>query len=241
PQYEYRNMSFLARRLASAEGSYFLQESKRAVVRISKNQNKTSVATDQDLASVDVGSSADVLPEVLRHNLPSKIFHGSSEIPASSSFGASMWTLKPDSQSNGSAVAPVNVLNPLRGYVSLPPVTFGPKRWKVPNSENTPVASTANDLRQDKYAPNDTEKLKAAAAGLSRIGSAFAIATALIFGGFALMSSLLASKFEVHNMRDIRYKGKELLRPKVDTFRDQLNPLRSWVENVSGKWRYGSG
>lgn len=41
-------------------------------------------------------------------------------------------------------------------------------RWQLPNAENSFVASTANDSRQDKYAPVNPEKLKAAAAGFSQ-------------------------------------------------------------------------
>lgn len=41
-------------------------------------------------------------------------------------------------------------------------------RWQLPNSENSVLASTANDLRSDKYTPINPEKLKAAAAGLSQ-------------------------------------------------------------------------
>lgn len=41
-------------------------------------------------------------------------------------------------------------------------------RWQLPNSEGAVVASTANDLRQDKHAPINPEKLKAAAAGLTQ-------------------------------------------------------------------------
>lgn len=41
-------------------------------------------------------------------------------------------------------------------------------RWQLPNSEGAVMASTANDLRQDKHATINPEKLKAAAAGLSQ-------------------------------------------------------------------------
>lgn len=41
-------------------------------------------------------------------------------------------------------------------------------RWQLPDSENSVLASTANDLRHDKYTPMNPEKLKAAAAGLSQ-------------------------------------------------------------------------
>ena len=41
-------------------------------------------------------------------------------------------------------------------------------RWQLPTAENAVLASTANELRRDKYTPVNPEKLKAAAAGLSQ-------------------------------------------------------------------------
>ncbi|KAL0311254.1 UNVERIFIED_CONTAM: hypothetical protein Sangu_2420100 [Sesamum angustifolium] len=206
-------MSFLAGRLASTEGSYFLQESKQAVTRILQNQ-KNSAGVVKPIAENSEISSADVLPEVLRHSLPPQIFHAPSESLTSSFSGTSKWALKPDPKG----------------------VTFGPKRWQLPNSENSVLASTANDLRHDKYTPINPEKLKAAAAGLTQIGSAFAVATAVVFGGATVIFGLAASKLEVHNTNDIQAKGKDLIQPKFEMYRDKLVPLRTWAEAVSKKW-----
>ncbi|KAG8364575.1 hypothetical protein BUALT_Bualt18G0011600 [Buddleja alternifolia] len=222
-------MSFLAGRLASTEGAYFLQESKQAVTRMVQKQKNTKIVNPIAEESNDVVSStADVLPEVLRHSLPSKIFHSPPEITTSSFSGASKWALKSDPSFSGVSA---DALNPLRAYVSLPQVT-----WQLPNSENSVLASTANDLRHDKYTPINPDKLKAAAAGLTQIGSAFAIATAVVFGGGALVFGLAASKLEMHTTDDIRTKGKDLLGPKLETVKEQLVPLRTWADEVSKKW-----
>ncbi|KAL1567608.1 hypothetical protein AAHA92_03069 [Salvia divinorum] len=232
-------MSFLAGRLASKEGSYFLQESKQAVTKLLEKQ-KNSAANNLVTPIADSGQSssspADVLPEVLRHNLPSKIFSSDSANSGSSLSTASKWALKPDQKRGGVSA---DALNPLRGYVSLPQVTFGPKRWQLPNSEGTVVASTANDLRQDKYAPINPEKLKAAAAGLTQrlsslaVGSAFAVATAIVFGGGALIFGLAASRLQTNDIRD---RGKDFIQPRFETLKERLAPLRNRAEEVSKKW-----
>lgn len=123
-------MSFLAGRLAGKEGSYFLQESKQAVARIlEKQKNSANNNVVKPIAeNSETSSSADVLPEVLRHSLPSKIFSSSSENSGSSLSTASKWAIKPDPRRGGGPVVSADALNPLRGYVSLPQVTFGPKR-----------------------------------------------------------------------------------------------------------------
>ncbi|GFQ07229.1 hypothetical protein PHJA_002867000 [Phtheirospermum japonicum] len=67
-----------AGRLASTEGSYFLQESKQAVTRLARTQkNNRKLAENNELSpnSSSSSSPADVLPEVLRHSLPPKIFN----------------------------------------------------------------------------------------------------------------------------------------------------------------------
>ncbi|XP_049414555.1 uncharacterized protein LOC125877250 [Solanum stenotomum] len=110
-------------------------------------------------------------------------------------------------------------------------------RWQLPDTENSVQASTANDLRRDKYTPINPEKLKAAAMGMSQIAKAFAIATALVFGGSALTFGLAASKLELHNPDDIRTKGKDIVQPRLETFKEQLSPLRIWAEEKSKKWR----
>ncbi|KAK4386267.1 hypothetical protein Sango_2497300 [Sesamum angolense] len=218
-------MSFLAGRLASTEGSYFLQESKQAVTRILQNQ-KNSAGVVKPIAENSEISSADVLPEVLRHSLPPQIFHAPSESLTSSFSGTSKWALKPDPKGGGGSGVSADALNPLRAYVSLPQVTFGPKRWQLPNSENSVLASTANDLRHDKYTPINPQKLKAAAAGLTQIGSAFAVATAVVFGATVIFG-LAASKLEVHNTDDIRAKGKDLIQPKFETYREKISPFKN--------------
>ncbi|XP_050381564.1 uncharacterized protein LOC126798599 [Argentina anserina] len=74
---------------------------------------------------------ADVLSEVLRHSLPSRIFC-QSEL-TSSLDTASKWVLKSECK-NGFYISS-QTLNPLRDYMSVPQVTFGPKRWQFPRSE----------------------------------------------------------------------------------------------------------
>uniref|UniRef100_A0A5B7ATX2 Uncharacterized protein n=1 Tax=Davidia involucrata TaxID=16924 RepID=A0A5B7ATX2_DAVIN len=227
-------MSFLAGRLAGTEGAYFLQESKHAVSRLIQ-KNKTKLPSPQSpsnaSSSIENEAQADILPEVLRHSLPSKIFQPP---PDSSLSTASRWVLHSD-PNNVSSVSPA-ALNPLRAYVSLPQVTFGPKRWQLPNAENSLLASTANDLRRDKYTAVNPEKLKAAAVGLSQIAKAFAVATAIVFGGASLMFGLAASKLELQNSHDFRTKGKDLVQPKIEMVREQLVPLRTWAEDMSKKW-----
>jgi len=120
-------MSFLAGRLAGKEAAYFFQESKQAVGKLAqKNPNpKTNTNNNNNLNFHEEHDHADVLPEVLRHHLPSKVFRN-DEI-TSSSFSASKWVLPSDPKMH-SSVSP-DVLNPLRAYLSLPQVTFGPKRF----------------------------------------------------------------------------------------------------------------
>ncbi|XP_060189384.1 uncharacterized protein LOC132618337 isoform X1 [Lycium barbarum] len=224
-------MSFLAGRLAGKEGAFFFEESKHAVTRLAQKIKPTSNSANQE----SVSSSPDVLPEILKHNLPSKIFKSHVSVDSSLSNNTSKWVLPTDSNKVNCVSA--DALNPLRAYVSLPQVTFGPKRWQLPNAENSVQASTANDLRRDKYTPTNPEKLKAAAVGMSQIAKAFAIATALVFGGSALTFSLAASKLELRNSDDIRTKGKDIVQPRLETFKQQLSPLRIWAEEKSKKWR----
>ncbi|KAF3443432.1 hypothetical protein FNV43_RR13114 [Rhamnella rubrinervis] len=228
-------MSFLAGRLAGKEGAYFLQESKKAVGRLASQKKPPLTPSSQVSSSpvVEHESQADVLPEVLRHSLPSKIFQESSD-STSSLYSASKWVLNSDPNNRYSVYA--EALNPLRAYVSLPQVTFGPKRWELPKSENSVSASTANELRQDRHVPVNTEKLKAAAEGLTQIGKAFAVATAIVFGGATLLFGLAASKLEMQNSDDIRIKGRDLVEPKLQTIREQLIPLKDWAANTSRKW-----
>jgi hypothetical protein len=123
-------MSFLAGRLAGKEGAYFFQESKHAVSRHAlKNatQKPSSLPGGPGPSSsnaVQQEAQADVLPEVLRHSLPSKIYYQPSD--SSSISTTSKWVLHSDS-SKGSSLSS-EAFNPLRAYLSLPQVTFGPKR-----------------------------------------------------------------------------------------------------------------
>ncbi|XP_042519843.1 uncharacterized protein LOC122093554 [Macadamia integrifolia] len=230
-------MSFLAGRLASTEGSYFLQESKNATGRLAQKikQNNKLPSSSSNSSSLIVGeeAQADVLPEVLRHSLPLKLFEQPSS-SESSLYTASKWALRADPSKASSVSA--DALNPLRAYVSLPQVTFGPKRWELPNTEHSNLASTANRLRHDGYTHVSPEKLKAAAEGLSRIGKAFFVATVLVFGGSTLTFALIASKLELHNGDDIKTKGKDILQPKFEVVKEQLRPFKVWAENVSKKW-----
>ncbi|MBA0802833.1 hypothetical protein Gohar_013103 [Gossypium harknessii] len=222
-------MSFLAGRLAGKEGAFFFQESKQAVNRLVE---KTPKNLPSNPPSLGQQTQADVLPEVLKHSLPSKIFRQPSD--ASSLSRSSKWALHTH-PTNASSSSP-DALNPLRAYVSLPQVTFGPKRWELPTTEHSTMASTANELRKDKYTPLNPEKLKAAAEGLKRIGMAFIVATTMVFGGATLMFGIAASKLELHSSDDVRTKGKDLVQPKFEMIREQLVPLRTWAENTSKKW-----
>ncbi|CAN1124217.1 hypothetical protein LINPERPRIM_LOCUS3647 [Linum perenne] len=225
-------MSFLAGRLAGKEGAYFFQESKQAVNRLAEKLPAKPTAAGTLTPPPPQDSQADVLPEVLRHSLPPGIF--GKPLDSSTLSSGSRWVIPSDPKS-GSGVSP-DKLNPLRAYVSLPQVTFGPKRWELPSQEHASTASTANDKRIDKYTPMNPEKLKAAAEGLAQIGKAFAVATGLVFGGSALAFGLAVSKLELQNGDDVRSKGKDMVQPRLDTIREQLMPFRTWVEDRSKKW-----
>lgn len=235
-------MSFLAGRLAAKEAAYFLEESKHAITRyIEKNPNpKTPIQNPNSLSSSSSSVEvADVLPEILRHSLPSNLFRPQEFSNSSiSPSNASKWAIRSPSSSSStqrSSVSP-DVLNPLRGFLSLPQVTFGPKRWQLPTAESSVTASTANELRRDQYTHVNPEKLKAAGEGLQHIGKAFAAATAIIFGSAALTFGVAASKLDLHNSDDIRTKGRDLVQPKLEAIKEQLTPLRHWAESTSKKW-----
>lgn len=131
-------MSFLGGRLAGIEGSYFLQESKHAVGRLLEkkknssnnklllpNPNSPSSSSSSSSCLEDPVAQSEILPEVLRHSLPSKIFQPA---PDSSISTSPKWVLPSDPKNVSSSLSP-DVLNPLRAYASLPKhVTFGPKR-----------------------------------------------------------------------------------------------------------------
>ncbi|GLT28328.1 hypothetical protein SLA2020_032700 [Shorea laevis] len=227
-------MSFLAGRLAGKEAAYFFQESKHAVNRLAEKTttSRNLPSTTPAAAAAEHESQADVLPEVMRHSLPSKIF-GLPADPLSLST-SSKWVLR--SESHGASRVSPDALNPLRAYVSLPQVTFGPKRWEFPNAENFVRASTANELRKDKYTPINPEKLKAAAEGLQQIGKAFMVATVIVFGGATLTFGMAASKLELHNSDDIRSKGRDVVQPKIEMIKEQLFPLKNWAKEMSKKW-----
>ncbi|KAF9669548.1 hypothetical protein SADUNF_Sadunf14G0118900 [Salix dunnii] len=214
-------MSFLPGRLAGKEGAFFFQESKHAVNRLAEKSTTTVKNLPPSSSStIEHESQADVLPEVLRHSLPAKIFGKPCE-PSSLST-SSKWALRSDHPIGNSTVSP-DVLNPLRAYVSLPQVTFGPKRWELPSEEHSVLASTANEMRKDRYTTINPDKLKTAAEGLTYIGKAFAVATAIVFGGATLSD-------------DIRTKGKDLVQPKLDVIREQFVPLKTWAGETSKKW-----
>ncbi|KAI4305776.1 hypothetical protein L6164_029121 [Bauhinia variegata] len=232
-------MSFLAGRLAGKEGAFFFQESKQAVGKlveknsVSKKLEGPSSSSSSSLLSAEHEGHADVLPEVLRHSLPAKVFKTDTPLEPSS-YSASKWVLHSDPKTASSFSS--DALNPLRAYVSLPQVTFGPKRWQVPSAASTVSASTANELRQDKHVPINPEKLKAAAEGLANVGKAFAIATAIVFGGTTVVFGVAASKLELQSVSDIKTKGKDLVEPRFENMREQFVPFKIWAENMSRKW-----
>ncbi|KAL8131189.1 uncharacterized protein LOC141711311 [Apium graveolens] len=233
-------MSFLGGgRLAGKEAAYFFQESKQAVSRLVDKNKKISSSYDFD-KELQVGSSesADVLPEILRHSLPSKLFRPPSE-SSSDSLSATKWAIASDGKV--SKFVSRDAINPLKSYVSLPQVTFGPKRWQLPNAENSFIASTANDSRLDKYPPVNPEKLKAAAAGFSQIARAFAAATAIVFGGATIVFGLAVSRLELRNSDDLRVKGRELVNPRFEMVKERVIPLRTWAEGMSKKWHFEKG
>ncbi|KAM7277224.1 hypothetical protein ACFE04_019090 [Oxalis oulophora] len=205
-------MSILAGRSAGKEAAYFFNETKQALVKHRLANKSTTPPPHPPSSTAD---QADILPEIMRHSLPPKLFASSSPSSSSSSSSqsssttlltASKWALptnpKPTTVSS-------DKLNPLRAYVSLPQVTFGPKRWQLPNEEGSVVASTANDLRNDRYgsAHVNPDKLKAAAQGL-------------------VLGKLLS--FDDSRLDDIRTKGKDLAQPRLETIREQISPLRTW-------------
>ncbi|OAY79211.1 hypothetical protein ACMD2_00055 [Ananas comosus] len=235
-------MSFLAGRLAATEGAFFLQESKNAAGRLAQKLPPPS-SSAAVASSASVAEAADVLPEILRHSLP---LHGSSAAAAAAAAAdpslatASKWVLPRTSPSPSSGASP-DALNPLRAYVSLPQATFGPKRWQLPDEQPHYSASTANELRQDRYPPVDSEKLKAAIAGYSQIGKAFVIATTMVFGGAAVLFLYTARKLQLHSTDDIRTKGRDVIQPGADVLREQMIPLRTWAEKMSRKWHFQQG
>ncbi|KAK1567284.1 hypothetical protein Q3G72_010308 [Acer saccharum] len=230
-------MSFLAGRLAGKEGAYFFQESKQAVQRlIEKTPTAKTSPPASSVSSAEPELQADMLPEVLMHSLPPKIFGRPSDPSSLSSVASKWWVPAAPKTGSGVAISP-DALNPLRAYVSLPQVTFGPKRWALPNQEHSVLASTANELRTDKYTPINPEKLKAAAEGLQQIGKAFAVATVIVFGGATVIFSMAVSKLDMHNSDEIRTKGRDMVHPKIEIMKEQLTPIRTWAENTSKKWR----
>lgn len=227
-------MAFLAGRLAGKEGAYFFQESKQAVGRLAQKNTTQKAPSFPGNASSSIslqqGTQADVLPEVLRHSLPSKVYYQPLN---SGSLSTSKWIVQLD-PSNGSSLS-AEALNPLRAFLSMPQVTFGPKRWQLPQAENSVLASTANELRQDRHVPLNPEKLKAAAEGLKHIGKAFAAGTAIVFGGATLIFGLAVSKLELRTSNDIQTKGRDLVAPKFEKMKEQLVPLKTWADNMAKK------
>ncbi|KAJ6791976.1 Uncharacterized protein M6B38_242505 [Iris pallida] len=228
-------MSFLAGRLAAIEGAYFLQESKNAAGRLAKKLPSPSAgARVPQHRQEEPGGGADVLPEILRHSIPIKGTPLESDPSLSTS---SKWLLPP---SSGHRASP-DAINPLRAYVSLPQATFGPRRWQLPNEQPAVSASTANDLRQDRYSHINSEKLKALAEGYSQIGKAFALATTVVFGGSAAAFVYTAHKLQMESADDIRTKGKDLIQPGADIMREQLIPIRAWADSMARRWHIEGG
>lgn len=227
---------FLGRALAGREGAYFLQQSKNAVGNLVAQQRRNpqqKVLPDSAETRSSPCEPADVLPEILRHSIPLS----PPSYSDSSSFAASKWAIR----SGDPAYRNDGAFNPLRDYLSLPQVTFGPKRWELPAGANSVLASTANDLRTDKYEHVNPEKLKAAAAGLAQIGKAFVAATVIIFGAATCTLAFAISKLQVQDADDIKVRGQQIFRPKVDVFREQMLPLQAWVESMSRKWHIQGG
>eukprot|EP00268_Persea_americana_P015196 TRINITY_DN16919_c0_g1_i3.p1 TRINITY_DN16919_c0_g1~~TRINITY_DN16919_c0_g1_i3.p1 ORF type:complete len:273 (-),score=53.41 TRINITY_DN16919_c0_g1_i3:214-990(-) len=232
-------MSFLAGRSAAAEGAYFLQESKQAVERLSQkypssSSSSPSIPTKSHASEAQI---ADVLPEVLRHSIPIKPSHHHPQSSLPSLSTSSKWMPSSSSASSHPSLSS-DAVNPLRAYVSMPQVTFGPKRWQLPNVEHAVLASTANELRRDRHTHVDPRKLRAAAEGLSQIGKAFAIASTIVFGGATVAFMLTASKLQLHNSDDIKTKGRDLFHPRLEMIREQVGPLRDWAEHKSRKWHF---
>ncbi|KAL8167194.1 hypothetical protein V2J09_008693 [Rumex salicifolius] len=232
-------MSFLAGRLAGREAAYFVEESRQTISRYleKKPQPQPASASSRTPASA-TGDGADILPEVLRHSLPPKLLHQEALSDYSSPVSTSVkWSiLSPGEEARFYGASP-DVMNPLRGFLSLPQVTFGPKRWQLAEVGNSVSESTANELRGADQQPSLTpHKIKAAAEGLDHIGKAFAGATAVIFASAALTFELAALTLQIHTREDIRVKGRDLVQPRMDTLKERLVPLRTWVDQVSKKW-----
>ncbi|KAK8918255.1 hypothetical protein KSP39_PZI021113 [Platanthera zijinensis] len=227
-------MSFLAGRSAAMEGSFFLQESKLAAGRLSEKLSpSTSGEAAANSSTSIVEEPADVLPEILRHTIPIRV---NAETAADRSLStASKWLLKNPYPSPASTLS-ADALNPLRAYASIPQATFGPKRWELLNEQPSFSASTANELRRDRHPPISPEKLKALTTGYSQIGKAFAVATMIVFGGATALVVYTAHRLQIENTDHIRSKGRDLIQPRVEVIREQLIPLRFWVEHISKKW-----
>ncbi|KAG0470654.1 hypothetical protein HPP92_017354 [Vanilla planifolia] len=225
-------MSFLAGRLIAKEGSFFLQESKIAAARLAEKLPASTGEAAAGSAAVFSEESVYVLPEILRHSIPIKANTGSTPEPSLPT--SSKWLLKGSSSSHTSAI-PTDTLNPLRAHVSLPHVTFGPKRWTLTTEKLTFSASTANELRHDRYTSIDPEKLKALAKGYTQIGKAFAIATMVVFGGGMTLLIYTARRLQIESTDHIRSKGRDLILPQVDMIRERMAPIKSWVDQISKK------
>ncbi|CAL0307517.1 unnamed protein product [Lupinus luteus] len=228
-------MSFLGGRLAGKEAAYFFQESKQAVSKLAEKNRFSNPNIDYPSSSSSTTQTADVLPEILRHSLPSNIFK--YDTVSSSSFSPSKWVLPSQSKTQSSVSS--DSLNPLRAYLSLPQVTFGPKRWQFHVAENNVSASTANELRKDRYIIHaNPEKLKAAAEGLANVGKAFIVATAVVFGGAALVFGMVVTKLDLHDITDVKTKGKDVVEPQMENMKELFVPLKIWAENMSRKWHF---
>ncbi|KAK8948125.1 hypothetical protein KSP40_PGU021827 [Platanthera guangdongensis] len=141
------------------EGSFFLQESKLIVGRLSeKFTPSTSGEAAADSSTSIIEEPIDVLPEILRHTIPIRANAKTTTKPSLST--NSKWLLK-NSYPTPASTLSSDALNPLRANASIPQATFGPRRWELLNKQPSFSASTANELRRDRHPFIRLEKLKA--------------------------------------------------------------------------------
>eukprot|EP00252_Welwitschia_mirabilis_P012299 TRINITY_DN2729_c0_g1_i1.p1 TRINITY_DN2729_c0_g1~~TRINITY_DN2729_c0_g1_i1.p1 ORF type:complete len:230 (-),score=50.21 TRINITY_DN2729_c0_g1_i1:274-963(-) len=229
-------MSFLSTRMIgrAKEGAYFAQQSKVAVSRM-----KEKIGSSETTSAVTTPEAqADVLPEILSHSLPSEATEQKDSSLYSDASLASSSVIARTNKEGTDSVHPHHdpeAINPLNAVLVFPKATFGPKRWHVPTDEPPLHASTANEMRQDHTVHFDSENTKNVLEGYVYIGKAFAIATGIVFGGAALLGTMIVNKFDLHSREDIRREGKLFFEQKVKTLEEQLTPLKTWVEEISKK------
>ncbi|KAF9608013.1 hypothetical protein IFM89_004894 [Coptis chinensis] len=189
-------MSFLAGRLAATEGAYFLKQSKQAVTRlVSQTNNDNSKNTLQE-------EKADVLHEVLRHSLATKIIIQPPPPESSLSIFTEKKNLLSPRHPNGFFI--IKVLH--RIFLRMLGIHFVLMFLCL----------------ESLWAPE--------------VGMAFFTATTIVFGGAVIAFGVTTSKLELHSSDDIKTKGRDLIQPKFETIREQLNPLRIWAKKMSAEW-----